>query len=60
MNLLNKAETASLLRISRRTLERERAAHRIRGVMVGGRVFFSREEIERYLRTRTDQFKVSN
>ena len=57
-DLLTKAETADLLRVTRRTLERERAAQHIRGIRIGGRIFFSRQEIERYIQNRTDKFTV--
>lgn len=47
--LLTIPEVAAALRVSRRTVEREIAAHRIRVVRIGRRVLVTAKELDAYV-----------
>ena len=51
--LMNKKEAAARLRVSERTIDRERDARRLNFVRVGGKVFFTQEIVEEYIRNQT-------
>ena len=51
--LMTKAEAARFLGVSTRTLDRERAAGRIRHVRVRGQIRFRPEQVEQYVRSST-------
>jgi excisionase family DNA binding protein len=53
MNLLTQQEAANILRISKTSLWRLRTQKKIKTVLVGGRVLFQKEEIEKFIADNT-------
>jgi len=51
--LLNKREAAEQLRISQRTLDREKDKRLIEWVQIGRKVFFRQEQLDQYINRQT-------